>query len=242
LIDACVAGTEHAHLIDRAAKAQRGGVLATLSEVGASLKLLPTLEQCQGRRFTFREWAQRRHRCIFITSTQSTREALRRTHAAWFNILFGKLMSTSVAISGQRPCWVIIDEAHALKRLPALETALVEGRKYRIKIVIGTQNKTQIEQSYERISATMLAASHTKSFGRINESDSARLGVGHDRAAGDRAAARFHDRFGPGLRSRLTQLRARHRAQLSSQQGADHGLTKSAFLLEVRRRGRAVSD
>jgi hypothetical protein len=68
----------------------------------------------------------------------------------------------------------MIDEAHSLKRLPALETALVEGRKYRVKIVLGTQNKTQIEQSYERISATMLAASHTKSFGRINESDSAR--------------------------------------------------------------------
>jgi Type IV secretion-system coupling protein DNA-binding domain len=174
LIDACVAGTEHAHLIDRAAKAQRAGVLATLSEVGASLKLLPTLEQCDGRRFTFREWAQRRRRCIFITSTQSTREALRRTHAAWFNILFGKLMGTSLTTSGQRPCWVMIDEAHSLKRLPALETALVEARKYRVKIVLGTQNKTQIEQSYERISATMLAASHTKSFGRINESDSAR--------------------------------------------------------------------
>jgi type IV secretion system coupling TraD/TrwB family protein len=174
LIDACVAGTEHAHLIDRAAKAQRAGVLATLSEVGASLKLLPMLEQCDGRRFTFREWAQRRRHCIFITSTRSTREALRRTHAAWFNILFGKLMGTSLTTSGQRPCWVMIDEAHSLKRLPALETALVEGRKYRVKIVIGTQNKTQIEQSYERISATMLAASHTKSFGRINESDSAR--------------------------------------------------------------------
>ena len=174
LIDACVAGTEHAHLIDKAAKAQRAGVLATLSEVGASLKLLPTLEQCDGRRFTFREWAQRRRHCIFITSTQSTREALRRTHAAWFNILFGKLMGTSLTTSGQRPCWVMIDEAHSLKRLPALETALVESRKYRVKIVLGTQNKTQIEQSYERISATMLAASHTKSFGRINESDSAR--------------------------------------------------------------------
>jgi len=174
LIDQCVAGTEHAHLIDRAAKAQRAGVLATLSEVGASLKLLPTLEQCQGRTFTFREWAQRRNRCIFITSTQSTREALRRTHAAWFNILFGKLMGTSVVTSGQRPCWVMIDEAHSLKRLPALETALVEGRKHKVKIVIGTQNKTQIEQSYERITATMLAASHTKAFGRINEADSAR--------------------------------------------------------------------
>jgi hypothetical protein len=35
LIDYCVAGTEHAHLIGRDAKGQRGGVLATLSEVGS---------------------------------------------------------------------------------------------------------------------------------------------------------------------------------------------------------------
>jgi hypothetical protein len=241
LIDACVAGTEHAHLIDRAAKAQRAGVLATLSEVGASLKLLPTLEQCDGRRFTFREWAQRRNRCIFITSTQSTREALRRTHAAWFNFLFGKLMGTSVTTSGQRPCWVMIDEAHSLKRLPALETALVEGRKYRVKIVLGTQNKTQIEQSYERISATMLAASHTKSFGRINESDSARWVsdmIGQQEIERPRVSTTA---LGPSLRSRFPQLCAGHRAQLRSQQRADHGLTKSAFLLEVRRRGRAVS-
>ncbi len=97
LIDFCVAGTEHAHLIDKAAKAQRAGVLATLSEVGDSLKLLPTIEQCQARIFTFREWAHHRNRCIFITSTQSTREALRRLHAAWFNIMFGKLMGASVS-------------------------------------------------------------------------------------------------------------------------------------------------
>ena len=43
-------------------------------------------------------------------------------------------------------------------------------------------------------------------------------------------------------RSRFPQLCARHGAQLRCQQGADHGLTKSAFLLEVRRRGRAVSN
>jgi hypothetical protein len=233
LIDACVAGTEHAHLIDRAAKAQRAGVLATLSEVGASLKLLPTLEQCDGRRFTFREWAQHRRHCIFITSTQSTREALRRTHAAWFNILFGKLMGTSVTTSGQRPCWVMIDEAHSLKRLPALETALVEGRKYRVKIVLGTQNKTQIEQSYERISATNAGCLTHEEFRPYQRVRLRALGVGHDRSAGDRAATCFYDRLGPVLWSRFAQLCARHRAQLRSQQGADHGLTKSAFLLEV---------
>ena len=174
LIDYCVAGTEHAHLIDKAAKAQRAGVLATLSEVGESLKLLPSYEQCQRQSFIFRKWAQRRRGRIFITSTQSTREALRRLHAAWFNILFGKLLGTIVSTSNCRPCWVIIDEAHSLKRLPSLETALVEARKYKVKIVLGTQNKAQFEQHYGHAAATMLAASHTKMFYRTNEAASAR--------------------------------------------------------------------
>jgi hypothetical protein len=174
LIDFCVAGTEHAHLIDKAAKAQRAGVLATLSEVGASLKLLPTIDESQGGVFTFREWAQRRHRRIFITSTQSTREAMRRLHAAWFNIMLGQLLGATAGTSRRRSCWVIIDEVHALKRLPVLETALVEARKYNVKMVLGTQNKAQFEAHYERTAATMLSSSHTKILMRCNEPQSAR--------------------------------------------------------------------
>ena len=170
LIDFCVAGTEHAHLIDKAAKAQRAGVLATLSEIGASLKLLPTIEECQGGVFTFREWAQRRNRRIFITSTQSSREAMRRLHAAWFNIMLGQLLGAGA----KRSCWVIIDEVHALKRLPVLETALVEARKYKVKVVLGTQNKAQFEEHYDRAAATMLSSSHTKILMRCNEPASAR--------------------------------------------------------------------
>lgn len=173
LIDYCVAGTEHAHLIDKAAKAQRAGVLATLSEVGETLKLLPKVGECQGELFTFHAWAQHRHRRIFITSTQSNRAALRRLHAAWFNIMLGKLLAAG-ARTQRRSCWVIIDEAHALKRLPVLETALVEARKYKVKIVLGTQNKAQFEEHYERGAATMLSSSHTKILFRCNEPSSAR--------------------------------------------------------------------
>ncbi len=172
-IDRCVAGTELANLIDKAAKAQRSGVLATLAEVGESLRLLPTYEQAKGRVFTFHRWAQHRNRRLFITSTHTTREALRRIQAAWFNILIGKLLSVNPE-EIKRPCWIMVDEAHSLKRLPALETALVEGRKCRLKIVIGTQNKAQIEQSYDRAAATILAAPHTKMFLRTGEAESAR--------------------------------------------------------------------
>jgi hypothetical protein len=69
---------------------------------------------------------------------------------------------------------MLIDEAHALKRLPALETALVEARKYQVKMVVGTQNKAQFEEHYDRNAATMLASSHTKILFRCNEPTSAR--------------------------------------------------------------------
>src|ERR1700686_2594664 len=116
---------------------------------------------------------RKRQGWIFITSTHSTREPLRRLHAAWINILLGNLLSDYSAV-GQRPCWMIIDEVHSLKHLPILKSTLVEARKYGVKVVLGTQNKTQFEEHYGRSAATMLASSHTKILFRCNEPESAR--------------------------------------------------------------------
>jgi type IV secretory pathway TraG/TraD family ATPase VirD4 len=173
LIDEIVAGTEHAHLIDEGAKGQRGGVLATLSEIGEALKLLPTAAQCDGE-LSITEWARRRSGWIFITSTQDTRDALRTLHAAWINILMKRLLAISPQLAQQQPCWVVIDEVHSLKRLPTLSTTMVEGRKFGLKMVLGTQNKAQFEEHYGRGAATMLSAPHVKVLFRCNEPESAR--------------------------------------------------------------------
>jgi Type IV secretion-system coupling protein DNA-binding domain len=172
LIDYCVARTEHAHLIAKDAKGQRGGVLATLSEIGESFKLLASLEGSK-KTLSLHRWTRRREGRIFITSTHSTRESLRRLQAALINILLGNLLNT-YSVSGERPCWMIIDEVHSLKHLPILSTALVEARKERVKIVLGTQNKAQVEEHYGRGAPTMLASSHTKILFRCNEPESAR--------------------------------------------------------------------
>lgn len=174
LIDYCVAGTEHAHLIGRDAKGQRGGVLATLSEVGESFKLLPPTKDNPKNWLSFYKWSRRREGCIFITSTHGTREALRRLHAAWINILLANLLSETYSVARNRPCWMLIDEVHSLKHLPILKTTLVEARKYGVKMVLGTQNKAQFEEHYGRGAATMLASSHTKTLFRCNEPESAR--------------------------------------------------------------------
>jgi type IV secretory pathway TraG/TraD family ATPase VirD4 len=173
LIDEMVEGTEHAHLIDRGAKGQRGGVLATLSEIGESFKLLPLAEECQ-RQISLTSWARRRRGWIFITSTQDTRDALRTLQAAWINILMKRLLAAPPGLAREYPCWVVVDEVHSLKRLPALSTTLVEGRKYGLKIVLGTQNKAQFEEHYGRGAATMLSAPHLKILFRCNEPESAR--------------------------------------------------------------------
>jgi type IV secretory pathway TraG/TraD family ATPase VirD4 len=173
LIDEVVNGTEHAHLIDKDAKGQRGGVLATLSEIGESLKLLPSLDDCS-QAFSLTAWTHRRRGWIFITSTQDTRDALRTLQAAWINILMKRLMATPPAASREHPCWVVVDEVHSLKRLPALSSVLVEGRKYGLKLILGTQNKAQFEEHYGRNAATMLSAPHLKILFRCNEPESAR--------------------------------------------------------------------
>ncbi|HYX29263.1 MAG TPA: type IV secretion system DNA-binding domain-containing protein [Pyrinomonadaceae bacterium] len=173
LIDEIVAGTEHAHLIDEGAKGQRGGVLATLSEIGEALKLLPSSDQC-ATELSITEWARRRRGWIFITSTQDTRDALRTLHAAWINILMKRLLAMSPQRAREQPCWVVVDEVHSLKRLPALSTTMVEGRKFGLKMVLGTQNKAQFEEHYGRGAATMLAAPHVKILFRCNEPESAR--------------------------------------------------------------------
>jgi hypothetical protein len=173
VIDQLVEGTEYAHLIDKGSKGQRGGVLGTLSEVGEAMRLLPAREECAGT-LSLTRWAQARRGWLFITSTQDTRDALRALHAPWINVLLKRLMSVPREFGQWHPCWVIVDEVHSLRRLPALQTTLVEGRKYGVKMVLGTQNKAQFEEHNGRGAATMLSAPHTKILFRCNEPESAR--------------------------------------------------------------------
>lgn len=149
-------------------------MLATLSEVGESFKLLPLTKDSPKNWLSFYKWSRRREGCIFITSTHGTRESLRRLHAAWINILLGNLLGETYSVARNRSCWMLIDEVHSLKHLPILKTTLVEARKYGVKMVLGTQNKAQFEEHYGRSAATMLASSHTKILFRCNEPETAR--------------------------------------------------------------------
>ena len=172
-IDMLVADTEHVHLIPRNAHGQRAGVLGVLSELGETLRLLPKRENCSAN-ISLTEWATRRNGWIFITSTVDSREALRPLQAVFINLLMKRLMSVSPEWGQANPCWVIVDEVHALHRLPALYEAETEGRKYGLKLIQGTQGKAQYEEYYQALAKTMLAAPRLKLFFRCGEPESAR--------------------------------------------------------------------
>jgi hypothetical protein len=172
-IDMIVDGTEHAHLIPKNAHGQRAGVLGVLSDLGETLRLLPERDACK-EEISLSEWAGRRRGWIFITSTMDTREALRPLQAVFINVLMKRLMSVSAEWGQAHPCWVIVDEVHSLHRLPALYETETEGRKYGLKLIQGTQGKTQYEEYYDRLAKAMLAAPKLKLFFRCGESESAR--------------------------------------------------------------------
>lgn len=172
-IDMIVDGTEHAHLIPKNAHGQRAGVLGVLSELGETLRLLPERDTCE-EEISLSEWAMRRRGWIFITSTMDTREALRPLQAVFINVLMKRLMSVSPEWGQAHPCWVIVDEVHSLHRLTALYETETEGRKYGLKLIQGTQGKTQYEEYYDRLAKAMLAAPKLKLFFRCGESESAR--------------------------------------------------------------------
>jgi hypothetical protein len=69
---------------------------------------------------------------------------------------------------------MIVDEAHALGRMPALNAALTEGRKFGLRVILGTQNKSQFREHYGDNASTMLSASVLKIVFRCNEPESAR--------------------------------------------------------------------
>jgi hypothetical protein len=137
-IDRRVKDTELASLIDRSAPQQRSGVLASLSLVADSFRLLPKKEDAAAE-WTAREWSKERKGWIFITSQPAEREALRPLHSLWIDMLVLRLLSAPKP--EQHPVWFVLDELASLQKLPQLHTAITENRKSRNPIVLGFQER-----------------------------------------------------------------------------------------------------
>ena len=129
-IDKRVAGTEVANYIDKSAGPQRVGVLASLSKVAKSLRLLP--EQGEGNgEWSATEWAETRKGWIFITSLPPERTALQPLQSVWIDMLVMRLLNEPRA--EQKRVWFVLDELASLQRLPQLATALTEAARATIR-------------------------------------------------------------------------------------------------------------
>jgi ABC-type cobalamin/Fe3+-siderophores transport system ATPase subunit len=171
-IDRIIDGEPISQAIPREAPDQRAGVLGSLSRVASNLKYLPQYPD-RRERFSLAEWVQRRPGWLFIgASGVSDQQVLQPLFSIWFNILFQQLLDVP---SGTKPpaTWVFIDELASLKTLGCLEQAMSQARSYNTRLVLGFQNKYQIENFYGKLSQPILSAPKTKIFLRTTETESA---------------------------------------------------------------------
>ena len=89
----------------------------------------------------------------------------------WLDSLILRLMDSAQKESSR--VWFIIDELSSLQRLPQLPTAITEGRKSNICLVIGFQGRSQLETLYGHQAEAMLSQPMTKVFLRTSEPNAA---------------------------------------------------------------------
>jgi hypothetical protein len=165
-IDKRVAGTEVANYIDKSAGPQRVGVLASLSKVAKSLRLLPERGEGNGE-WSATKWAETRQGWIFITSLPPERTALQPLQSVWIDMLVMRLLNEPRA--DQKRVWFVLDELASLQRLPQLATALTENRKSKNPIILGFQGKAQLEVIYGHLAEVMLSQPSTSIYLKTKE-------------------------------------------------------------------------
>jgi Type IV secretion-system coupling protein DNA-binding domain len=185
-IDKRVAGTEVANYIDKSGGPQRAGVLASLSKVAKSLRLLPERGEGNGA-WSGTKWAETRQGWIFITSLPPERTALQPLQSVWIDMLVMRPLNEPRA--DQKRVWFVLDELGSLQRLPQLATALTENRKSKNPIILGFQGKAQLEVIYGHLAEVMLSQSSTSIYFKTKE-PKRRVGEQRDRQGRDRAYER----------------------------------------------------
>ena len=148
-----------------------GSIRSVLSSQITCLKhLTPQQTASSGQAFSIRDWVRNEKQSgwIFITARPDQRETLTPLISAWINIAINALMV--LPESHKRRLWFVIDELAALQRLPRLAQGLAEARKYGGCLLVGFQNKPQLEDIYgKNASDAMLDLFNTKIFFRCTE-------------------------------------------------------------------------
>lgn len=138
-------------------------IRATLANQLQCFKLLKQTKEP----FSVRNWVQNKEgsNWLFLTAKPDQRETLRPLISTWLDVATNALMSTEPN-SGSK-LWFIIDELPALQKLPSLETAMAESRKYGGCIMAGIQSFPQLNATYgQNKSQAILDLFNTKIFFR----------------------------------------------------------------------------
>ncbi len=163
-------GTHAANLVNQDSDKTTGSIMATLS---TQIKALRYLEDTD-KPFSIRDYIKDDDKdgWIFLTAKPDQRQTLTPLITAWFEIALNGLMSLEPDYN--RRLWFIIDELPALQKVPSLDTALSEARKYGGCVLAGIQNIAQLTTIYGHHTAkTLLDNFATKIFFKSTDPDTA---------------------------------------------------------------------
>lgn len=181
-----LAGTEASIYLGDDNKTTAGSilsVLATLSKPITYLKDVPRAspdssnskiehEKDKIKTFSLKEYFEGVSRgdnaWLFLASKPSSRALTLPLLACLTDLSLSKLMD--IGIEDDRRLWFVFDELASLKKLPALQGLMTEGRKYGACIIAGLQSLNQLYEYYGRnAGSTIFGQFGTNFFFRNNE-------------------------------------------------------------------------
>ena len=113
-----------------------------------SVHIFDSLREEEGNNFSIREWLSSDDKgFLFLSCTPKERGTVIPMITAWLSIAGETLMQLPET---NKRTWFFIDELHNLKKLPKLDQALAEIRKFGGCYVMGTQLIAQLEKVYGR--------------------------------------------------------------------------------------------
>ena len=129
--------------VDREADKMAISIRATLVE---AIYAFGILKDNRENNFSIQNWINSEQRnFLFLSCSPKERNTVTPLITAWLSIASDFLMQSA---ESDNRTWFFIDELHNLKKLPKLDLALAEIRKFGECYVMGTQLISQLEKIY----------------------------------------------------------------------------------------------
>ncbi|MGL5784278.1 MAG: type IV secretion system DNA-binding domain-containing protein, partial [Alphaproteobacteria bacterium] len=137
--------TVAASLTDKAGERMTLSIRSTLANYVGCLAYLPD-PAVHTPSFSIRKWVQAPQGWIFLTARADQRKTLKPLLSAVLDTAMNALLT--LPPDAKRRCWFFMDELPALQRLPSLDLALAESRKYGGCLAAGIQSYPQLSHIY----------------------------------------------------------------------------------------------